>query len=200
MSEDKDTIIARLTTELEQMTAIKDIHQRKRAEYFDRAEGFEAKLAEMTSSRNFWRIGWHNLNADKGTFAQGIETAAKWAKEGYKCQTCGQKFLASDGHEVSECSSVYPSWERIELDELADAILDAQAPQAEPVREADVLRAENERLRAVLKVLTLHLQRMLMAQDGAPLNVTDFNQWVKDARAALADLTPKGDENDPPST
>ena len=35
--------IERLTVELEQMTAIKDIHQNKRAEYFERSKKAEAE-------------------------------------------------------------------------------------------------------------------------------------------------------------
>ena len=34
--------------------------------------------------------------------------------------------------------------------------------------------------------LRVHLERMLMAQDGVPLNAIQFGQWVDEARAALA--------------
>lgn len=35
--------------------------------------------------------------------------------------------------------------------------------------------------------LRIHLRRMLMSQDGVPLNAIQFGQWVDEARAALGD-------------
>ena len=43
---------------------------------------------------------------------------------------------------------------------------------------APTLAAEVVRLR-------LHLSRMLMAQDGVPINAIEFGRWVDEARKAL---------------
>lgn len=45
--------IERMTKELEEMTAIKDIHQRKRHEYFERAEKAEAARDEARAQVAF---------------------------------------------------------------------------------------------------------------------------------------------------
>ena len=45
--------IERLTKELEEMTATKDIHQRKRHEYFERAEKAETEIKRLTEERDY---------------------------------------------------------------------------------------------------------------------------------------------------
>ena len=54
--------------------------------------------------------------------------------------------------------------------DAAEALIDTPAPPAESAGDA----------------LRLHLQRMLMAHDGVPLNAVEFGRWVDEARAALA--------------
>lgn len=67
-ADDKDATIARLKEDIA-------TEKRRGDRWMEDAEALKAKLAEVTQSRDFWRDGWHNLSADKGTFEQGVEAA-----------------------------------------------------------------------------------------------------------------------------
>ncbi|QEU08196.1 hypothetical protein [Paracoccus yeei] len=58
----------------------------------------------------------------------------------------------------------------------------------------DLTRADRAGPEGQVVDLRMHLGRMLMAQDGVPLNAIEFGKWVDEARAAYSALTP------PPAT
>ena len=70
------------------------------------------------------------------------------------------------------------------LADLADAQAQENARLQEAGKERDRIIAEKVREVAELRA---HLNRMLMAQDGVPLNAIEFGRWVDEARAALGE-------------
>ena len=76
--------IERLTKELEHMTAVKDIHQRKRHEYFERAEKAEAERDEARAEHRF-TLGL----LDKAMAERDEARASLRHMEGFERCTCG---------------------------------------------------------------------------------------------------------------
>ena len=91
--------LAEVKAELEQMSVTKDIHQRKRAEYFDRAERVEAKMVK------------ERVAARAEGFRAGIEAAARITEDGHRCWSCGQVFLNDNGHSDADCSKGHANWD-----------------------------------------------------------------------------------------
>lgn len=92
--------IERLTAELEQMTAIKDIHQRKRHEYFERSEKAEAEIARLTKERQaFEGMAKDNYDRLQKAEAERDEARAQVAAA-YEAATsiCANQFAALEAY------------------------------------------------------------------------------------------------------